>query len=278
MASAMRSAPSPSSGSRALEPPSTTGATKRRDLVDLAGVEERAGQVRAALEQDRGDARGAELVERGAHAVGLVAARWRRSPRRRRPPARRSAAAARRGATTTVSGTSTRAAHELRVQRQAALGVEHDPPRLAHDAVDPRGQLRVVGQRGADPDRDRVALRAPAVRAQPRRPRPRSTSSRPVRVATLPSSVIADLNSTCGRPVRACLRNGWLSSRARAASSPSATTTSIALVAQDPEPAAGRLLGRVVGGDHDARDARPRGSRRCTAACGPWWQHGSSET
>ena len=48
----------------------------------------------------------------------------------------------------------------------------------------------------------------------------------PVRVATLPSSVIADLNSTHGRPVRACLRNGWLSRRARAASSPSAIATS----------------------------------------------------
>ena len=30
----------------------------------------------------------------------------------------------------------------------------------------------------------------------------------PVRVATLPSSVIADLNRIHGRPVRACLRNG----------------------------------------------------------------------
>ena len=88
----------------------------------------------------------------------------------------------------------------------------------------------------------------------------------PVRVATLPSSVIADLKRTNGRPVRACLRNGWLSSRARVASSPSATSTADALVAQDPEPAAGGLLGRVVGGDHDAREAgledRLRAGRR----------------
>ena len=42
------------------------------DLVDLAGVEERAGQARPALEQDRGDAVGAQLVERGADARGLV--------------------------------------------------------------------------------------------------------------------------------------------------------------------------------------------------------------
>ena len=32
------------------------GREEQADLVDLAGVEERAGQVRAALEQDRGDA------------------------------------------------------------------------------------------------------------------------------------------------------------------------------------------------------------------------------
>ena len=38
----------------------------------------------------------------------------------------------------------------------------------------------------------------------------------------MPSSVIADLNSTHGRPVRARLRKGWLSNRARSASSPSA--------------------------------------------------------
>src|SRR4051812_10619736 len=41
------------------------------DLVDLAGIEERAGQVRAALEQDRGDAVVAERSERAAHARGL---------------------------------------------------------------------------------------------------------------------------------------------------------------------------------------------------------------
>ena len=89
----------------------------------------------------------------------------------------------------------------------------------------------------------------------------------PVRVATLPSSVIADLNSTHGRPVRACLRNGWLSSRARAASSPSANVDLDALVAQDPRAAAGGLLRRVVGGDRRRGRCRPRGSRPCTAAC-----------
>ena len=42
-------------------------------LVDLAGVEERAGQVRAALEQDRRSRRASpSAVERAAHARGLV--------------------------------------------------------------------------------------------------------------------------------------------------------------------------------------------------------------
>ena len=58
----------------------------------------------------------------------------------------------------------------------------------------------------------------------------------PARVATLPSSVIADLNSTHGRPTRACLRKGWLSSRARVASSPSATTTSTPSSRRIPRP------------------------------------------
>ena len=58
----------------------------------------------------------------------------------------------------------------------------------------------------------------------------------PVRVATLPSSVIADLNSTHGRPVRACLRKGWLSRRARAASSPSAISTSMPSSRRIPSP------------------------------------------
>src|SRR3954471_844613 len=51
----------------------------RRDeqphLVDLAGVEEGAREVRAALEQDGGHAGGPELGERGAHARGLVRSR-----------------------------------------------------------------------------------------------------------------------------------------------------------------------------------------------------------
>jgi len=49
-------------------------------------------------------------------------------------------------------------ADELGVQRQPAQRIEHDPPGLAGDAVDASGQQRVIGQRGADADDDRVAF------------------------------------------------------------------------------------------------------------------------
>src|ERR687897_476551 len=55
--------------------------------------------------------------------------------------------------------------HEPRVEREAALRVEDDAARLACDALDARGEARVVHERGADADGDRVRLRSPAVRA-----------------------------------------------------------------------------------------------------------------
>src|SRR4051812_36519410 len=45
---------------------------EQADLVDLAGVEERAGQVRAALEQDRGHTFVTQRCERAPNARGLV--------------------------------------------------------------------------------------------------------------------------------------------------------------------------------------------------------------
>ena len=180
--------------------------------------------------------------------------------------------------TTTVSGSSGALLDQRGVQRQPGLGVEDDPARLAVDVLDPGGELRVVGQRGADPARRR--------RRTPRASGARRGASRspeihfesPVRVATLPSSVIADLNSTHGRPVRACLRKRLVEQPGAGGELALGDHDLHALVAQDPQPAAGGLLGRVVGGDHHAGDARPRGSRPCTAGSCPWWQHGSSET
>ena len=87
----------------------------------------------------------------------------------------------------------------------------------------------------------------------------------PLRVATLPSSVIADLNSTHGRPTRACLRKAWFSSLRAGRQLAVGDHHLDALVAEDPEAAPGGLLGRVVGGDHDAADPGPQdrvGARR----------------
>ena len=98
-----------------------------------------------------------------------------------------------------------------------------------------------------------------------------------MRVATLPSSVIADLKSTNGRPVRACLRNGWLSSRARVASSPSATSTAMPSSRRIPRP---RPEAFSVGSS-EATTTRAKPASRIASVHGgvrPVWQHGSSET
>ena len=58
----------------------------------------------------------------------------------------------------------------------------------------------------------------------------------PLPVATLPSSVAAALKTTSGRPVSACLRKGWLSSRARSPMSPFTTTTSTPSSRRIPSP------------------------------------------
>src|SRR5580704_3739102 len=47
---------------------------EQADLVDLAGVEEGAREVGAALQEQRGDAELAELIQGGAHARRLVLA------------------------------------------------------------------------------------------------------------------------------------------------------------------------------------------------------------
>ena len=99
----------------------------------------------------------------------------------------------------------------------------------------------------------------------------------PVRVATLPSSVMADLKSTYGRPVRACLRKGWFSSRALAASSPPATTTSTPSSRRIPRP---RPAAFSVGSSEPTTTRAMPASRIASVHGGvcPWWQHGSSET
>src|SRR5580704_2301088 len=129
-------------------------------LVDLAGVHERTGEMRAALEQDRTDPVGPELVERRAY------------PRRFVLPSghdhisavsRERVGGGARGGARDDHGERhfARAEHKLRVERQARERIEHDPSRLANHDVDPRGQPGIVGQRRPDTDRDGIALRPP---------------------------------------------------------------------------------------------------------------------
>ena len=265
----MRSTPSPSSGSRALRAAEHDGRDEQPQLVDLARVEERAGQMRPALQQHRGDAARAELVERASDARRLVLAGRDDRRRRRRSPARRSPAARRRARRTTVSGTSAACA---RAGSPAAAGRRS---RRRRGAAGARRRRRAPSAAGRRPARCRCptptasSSRAPAVRARARLASPEIHFESPVRVATLPSSVIADLNSTNGRPVRACLRKAWLSSRARRGELAVGDVDVDALVAQDAQAAARGLLGRVVGGDDDAGDPGLQRSRRCTAASCP---------
>ena len=78
-----------------------------------------------------------------------------------------------------------------------------------------------------------------------------------------PSRLIADFRVTSGRPVRACLRKGWLSSRGGRGLGAVDELDLDPLVAQDPRAAAGGLLARVVAADHDPGD--PGGEDRVRA-------------
>src|ERR671918_7495 len=99
----------------------------------------------------------------------------------------------------------------------------------------------------------------------------------PLTVATLPSSVMADLKTTSGRPVRACLRKGWFRRRAFSAGSPSIQTTSTPSSRRIPGPRPAAL----VVGSSDAITTREMPASRIASVQGgvrPWWAHGSSET
>src|SRR5579875_4092593 len=136
---------------------------KQGDLVDLPRVQERAGQMRAPLQQQRRDPRSAQLLQRRDHARGLVLARG--DDHLGSVGGERAGRRARRGARDDDDQRHrARVAQQARLQRQPRERVEHHPPRLAPGpALGPSGQQRVVGEGGADPDRDRVALRPPAV-------------------------------------------------------------------------------------------------------------------
>ena len=246
----------------------------RRDehphLVDLARLEEHARQVRAALEQERLDLARPELVERGAHAGGLVLAAGHDHLDARVAQARRWPCAWRRASRRRSRAPRRRSRTSCESERRGWPPSRTPPARgWLRDALDPRGEQRVVVGGGVDARRPpRRTRRASGGRGRGWTRR-RSTASRRCAVATLPSSVIADLKTTSGRPVRACLRKGWLSRRAASATSPS----------HDVDRDRPRRAGSPARGPRpsrwDRRRRRPRGrsrprrSRRCRAASGP---------
>ena len=90
----------------------------------------------------------------------------------------------------------------------------------------------------------------------------------PPAVATLPSSDMADLNTTSGRPVRACLRKGWLTRRAAVADLAVHQLDATPSSRRMPSPRPEAFAGRVVGGHHHPADAGledGRGARRRAA-------------
>src|SRR4051794_15755822 len=224
-------------------------------LVDLPGVEERPGEVRAALEQDRRHVAVAELIERRAHAGRLVLAGGDEDLRPGRLERGRLLA---RGGARDHDGQRDvgRRLDELAGDRQAGGRVEDHAPRLAVHALDACRELRVVGQRGPDADRHRVDRGAPVVGELTAR-----HAGDPLRVAGRGGDLAVERHRRLEQDPRATsprvLAEG-LVAEARAGGELAVGHHDLhALVAQDPETAAGRLLGRVVGGDHDARDAGP---------------------
>ena len=118
----------------------------------------------------------------------------------------------------------------------------------------PGGQLRVVGERGADADDDRVDCGAPAVRELAA-----LLAADPLRVAGARRDLAVERHRRLEQHPRAPdarVLAERLVEQPRGGRELAVGDDDLdALVAQDPQAAAGGLLGRVVGGDDDAPDA-----------------------
>src|SRR3954451_6577882 len=232
-----------------LAPADHQGREEEADLVDLAGVEERAGKVRAALEQDRGHALVAERRQRAAHPRGLVLAGGDNDVGAGRLE-RLDLRAVRRARDDDGERHLGRLRDELGVQRQPRGRVEHDAPRLAMHALHTGGELGVVSERGADADGDRVDRGAPAVGELAR-----GVPGDPLRVAGRRRHLAVERHGGLEqhpRPSRAGVLAKRLVGQPRAVGQLTAGDIHLdALVAKDAQPPAGRLLARGGACDHD---------------------------
>ena len=272
------STPSPSSGSRAARPPSTIGA--RNSRISSISPASRNAPARCGPPSSRIEPtpRGAELIERRAHAGGLVLAGGddhlgavglervgggaRRGAgdddRERDPSARRGRAwsrAAAGRASRTRSGAAGAATPSTRAVScgSSASAVPMPTATASHSARQwcARGAALLAG----DPLRVAAARGDLAVERHRRleqHPRPPGAGVLAERLVEQP-----------GARRRARRRR---------------RTTSMPSSRRMPEAAPGGVLGRVVGGDDDAARSRPRRIASVHGGVVPWWQHGSSET
>ena len=261
-ASSIRGAPLPPSRGLRVIAAEHDRSVEEAQLVELAGVEERAGERRAALEQDAGDAAAPELGERRPDPVGAVARADDRPRRRRRVSAADAAAGRHSAPAITITGASATVVTSFESSGSLAVGVEDDAARLALGADVARGQQRVVGERGADADGDRVGLGAPAVDELAGR-----LAGDPLRVAGAGGGAAVErqrrLEDDERAPGAGVLAEGLVEEPRRGRLGAVGPLDLDAAVAEDAGPAAARLRARVVGGDDDAGE--PGGEDRVGA-------------
>ena len=183
------------------------------------------------------------------------------------PPSTRSCSTPRRPRS---SSTAPRSPLHLERRRHAGTGrgrAEHDAKRLARSgrrSVVADRERGVVASNRAGADEDGIALGAKAVRRRARASGPVIQRLEPSGAAVLPSSVIASLRTTKGRPVARWTRYGRSWSLTSPASTPSGTSTARGLERSKPGP--GDLPVRVSDAGDDTGDAGPDERARCTAA------------
>ena len=182
--------------------------------------------------------------------------------------------------TTTVSGTSPAAATSCELGRQARERVEHDPARLqrrlGRQPVGPRGELRVVRQRGADADDHRVDRGAPAVGEAAA-----LLAADPLRVAGAGGDLAVERHRRLEQHPRApdarVLAKGLVEQPRRRRQLAVGDHDLDALVAQDPQAAPEAFSV----GSSEATTTRLIPARRIASVHGgvlPSWQQGSSDT
>ena len=140
------------------------------------------------------------------------------------------------------------------VEGQPRVGVEDDPGGLSRGPVEPGGEQRVVGERGADADRDGVALGAPAVDQLA------ALDARdPAGVAGGRGDAAVERHRRLVGHQRAAgasaLAEGLVEQASRGGLGTAGQLDRHPAVAEHAGPAAGGLLGRVLGRVDDAGDA-----------------------